>query len=443
MSAITTLRDDFLAGYADKVPTLPGAELAWLRDHRAAARAEFEANGFPALKDEAWKYTRTQAIERNAFPLAEQPSFAGELPAVADLAAMRLVFVDGCFSPAQSTLGALPAGVIADSLANVLATQPALLESHLAQLTAIENQPFVALNTAFFADGFVLIVPPNTVLTQPLQVIHLATQPHTATHTRHLIVLGENAEATLIEQHHAATDDAVFANSVTEVRLGDNAGLKHTILQENGAKVLQIQHIIVEQARNSRYVGQEIALGAQLARTDMRVELIGEGAEVTLNGLALGEGRQHLDTHLYLNHRVPHCVSQAHYRAVLDGRARGVFNGLVQVARDAQKTDSAMSSKNLLLSKHAEMDTKPELEIYADDVQCAHGATVGELDANALFYLRSRGLSEQEARDLLTYAFATEAVNGMNNKALERHILQQLAQRLDEDMIAEVNDERV
>jgi len=439
MTAVATLRDDFLAGYADKVPALPGAELSWLRERRAAARAEFEAKGFPGVKDEAWKYTRTQVIEKNAFPLAVKSTFSGEMPVVANVDASKLVFVDGHFAPEQSDLHDLPTGVIFGSVADVLATQPEVFESHLAQIANAENQPFVALNTAFFADGFALIVPLNVAIVQPLQVVHVATQPNAATHARNIIVLSQNAEVTLIEQQLATIDAAAFVNSVTEVRLGENASLCHTLLQENGEKVLQIANIVVEQARNSRYRGQDVALGAQLARTDMLVELLGENADVNLSGLALGEGRQHLDTHLYLNHRVPHCVSHAHYRAVLDGRARGVFNGLVHVARDAQKTDSAMSSKNLLLSKHAEMDTKPELEIYADDVLCAHGATVGELDDNALFYLRSRGLSEQAGRDLLTYAFAAEALKEINHPGLENYILQRLAQRLDEDMIAEVS----
>jgi Fe-S cluster assembly protein SufD len=317
-------------------------------------------------------------------------------------------------------------------LLRALAENNDLLQQHLNRYAAPAKSGFSSLNTAFMQDGAVIIVPDNMTVEIPIHIIYLTDDQAgaSASGPRNLIVLGKNARATVIETYSGPDDTEYFTNSVTEVSLEAGAALDHYKLQQEGQKGFHIGSLEVWQQRDSRFYSHSISLGGKLARNDINVKLQGPGAQVILNGLYLAGGTQHIDNHTRIDHLSPHTSSKENYRGVLSGRARGVFNGKVIVHKDAQKTDAHQSNANLLLSSEAEVDTKPELEIYADDVKCSHGATVGQLDENMLFYLQSRAIPEDLAHSLLTFAFAEDVISRIQlapvRRRLEQHVVGQL-----------------
>ncbi|MDX8407396.1 MAG: Fe-S cluster assembly protein SufD [Mariprofundaceae bacterium] len=392
---------------------------------RDQGRATFAKLGIPTTRLETWKYTD---VKRAMAPFLDQ---LGEVTAVdspdagiieqlaiSRLDAYRLLLVDG---RVHSEASELPDGVEATSLAKLLTDKP---EQGIEPLTMDEDAPlfngFVALNAAHAQDGVGICIGKGIRLDKPLYIQHVSTGK--VAHVCHGIHLGEQAEASIIEHYTGIDDAAGFTNVVTQVRLSDGSKLKHIRLQQESIKQTHIGRVSVQQHRDSRYNSHSIALGAALSRVDLVTALADTGAACDFNGLYLTIGRQHADHHTVIDHQAPHCVSREMYRGVMDGRSRAVFNGRVVVREGAIKTDSAQSNANLLLSARAEVDTKPELEIYNDDVKCAHGATIGQLDANQLFYLQSRGLSEEEARQLLTFAFADEVLASLDIAAVRRHI---------------------
>jgi Fe-S cluster assembly protein SufD len=392
-----------------------------IRPLREAAFARFAELGLPTTQDEDWKYTSLAPLAQVQFT----PAVEGELqgPTLEQLdrlaggppgdGAARLVFVDGHHRPELSSHGASSGRAFIGSLAAALAERPELVERELARHADYQRVALVALNTAFIEDGAFIHLPAGEVLQAPIHLLFVSTAPGRATvsQPRNLIVAGAGSQATVVETYAGLFDEVYFTNAVTEVVLGEGSRLEHTKLQEESARAFHIALLQVHHGRNSRFTSHSVALGAALARNEVRALFASEGSECTLNGFYMATGKQHLDNRTLIDHQSPRCTSRELYKGVLDGHSRGVFSGRVVVRMDAQKTDASQTNRNLLLSEEALVNTKPQLEIFADDVKCAHGAAVGKLDEDALFYLRSRGLDREAARSLLTYAFASEMVN--------------------------------
>lgn len=403
------------------IAALPGD--AGVQALRQQAADIFARTGLPGRRNEDWKYTDlsrlTATLGETWWKASVAETAIPDNLGIEGLDAYRLVFVAGEFQPQQSTI---PDGVQLLPLAELLADDPDERAHCLFKLD--ESAPLfngvLAANTALAKDGLCACIGENIKLDKPLYVIY---ESNNTAHVLNGVMLGQGAEATLIE-HFVGSDaiNAGLSNIATYIRLQDNASLTHYRLQLEGVKQFHIGRAEVKQSRDSRYILHAVELGGNLSRADIVVDLAETGASCELNGLFVASGRQHMDHHTRIDHNAPHCVSREKYRTVLDGRSHAVFNGKIVVAEGAVKTDSAQSNANLLLSKNAEIDTKPELEIYHDDVKCAHGVTVGQLDETQLFYLKSRGLSEQEARQLLTFAFADEVLVAMNIPRVRRFI---------------------
>jgi FeS assembly protein SufD len=442
MSKITPVIERYCADFERINPSLAGSGLPWLRRLREEALSRFADLGFPTERDEEWKYTRVAPIEKRRFVLA-QPVFNGvsvreiEPFIFAEMACHRLVFMNGHFHCDLSRLRALPQGVFLGSLAHALEQEPEALQNTLAHYVDGGIQGFVALNTAFMQDGLYLRLPKDTVIAEPIHLLYLSTSPAqpVVAHPHNLIVADEGSQVTLIEHYVGLTDSEYFNNVVTEIAAGNNSSIEHYKLQQEHPNGFHIATIKIHQGTNSRFMSHNLSLGGALTRNDLRVALDAEGAECTLNGLYMVGGRQHVDNHTRVDHTKPRGSSREWYRGVLDGRSRAVFNGKVIVHQDAQKTDAHQTNKNLLLSREAEVNTKPELMIYADDVKCTHGATVGQLDPDIMFYLRTRGISEQAARALLTHAFATDILNRLSLAPIRNHIGEICLSRLPESQL--------
>jgi Fe-S cluster assembly protein SufD len=345
-------------------------------------------------------------------------------------AGCRLVFVNGSFSPLHSSLLPLPHGLNAGSLAGALGGDSSLLESHLGRYARGEDHAFVALNTAFLSDGAVVYVPPNTVIEEPLHLLFVSRPNGRATmsHPRTVIVAGPHSRATIVESYLGLPEDLYLTNAVTEIVLAENAALDHYVLQQESTAAFHFLTLAVHQDRHSTFTSHSLATGGALARSEINCELADEGITCILRGVGAVAGRQHLDTQTQIDHAKPYGTSQQLYKGILGGRAIGVFNGKILVRQDAQKTDARQTNNNLLLSEDAVIHTKPQLEIFADDVKCAHGATVGRLDEEAVFYLRSRGIGLETARSLMTYAFGSETINLVTNEVMRDRLAKLLAQ---------------
>jgi Fe-S cluster assembly protein SufD len=390
----------------------------WLEPVRRAAMDRFAATGFPAARDEEWRFTPIAPIAQGTWRQSGGSARGitrGQLdPFIFGHPEWTtLVFVDGAFSDRLSSGGPLPPGVRVGSLAESLRADGVLLEKHLARHAPIESNPFTALSTAFMRDGGFVYVPANTDLPRPVHLVFVATAraAGTVTHPRNLIVVDRGARASVIESYVTLAPGSIYwTNAVTEVVAGANSWLEHTRIQRESERAYHVGLTHVEQQRDSHYRSFAMAMGSALARHNLSTRLSGENVETLLYGLYLTRGEQLTDTHTVIYHDQPNCRSWEVYKGVLDDRSRAVFNGKVFVKPEAQKTDAKQTNRNLLLSDAAKVNTKPQLEIFADDVKCTHGATVGRLDDVALFYARSRGLPADEARRLLTYAFAAEVI---------------------------------
>ncbi|MBL4760847.1 MAG: Fe-S cluster assembly protein SufD [Mariprofundaceae bacterium] len=388
---------------------------------RQDALALFKKVGLPSKRDEDWKYTDASRLADLLEIDEPNTAINAEGLGIADLDAYRMVFINGIFDEAQSNL---PDGVSIVSLAVLQASVSNEASEALAKLFRVSgDEPLfnglMALNAATASDGAAVCLADNSVLDKPLYILHVSNQNNVI---RHGLMLGENAQAQVIEHFISTGEERALSNCVTAVILKNGASLEHSRLQQEGEKQSHVARVEVKQCRDSLYTFHGIELGASLSRTDLVVSLSEPGAACELNGLFVLGGRQHVDHHTRVDHEAPHCTSRENYRTVLDGRSHGVFNGKVVVHEGAVKTDSAQSNGNLLLSRHAEIDTKPELEIYNDDVKCAHGATVGQLDDKQLFYLCSRGISQEAAQELLTFAFAGEILAAMSNQTVRSYV---------------------
>lgn len=393
--------------------------ISWLDDLRQQAATRFEQTGFPSKQLEDWRYTDVSAIGKKEFSIAKFVEDV-DFDAVESGSAFHFVFVDGYF---REELSNLPESIIVCSINDALENHADLLQAKFNQ--AIENpHGFIDFNTANFVDGLFVHIPKNVTLEKPLQIIHIATQ-EAILPTRHVVILEANAKAVLIEMFVSPEKKAYLTNSVTEVFVGENADLTVYKVQQEGENAYHFGGTYVQQEKHARFSHHNFALGSLLARSDV-VSNLETAAECELNGLYLGSQNQHLDSLTRINHNQSHGLSREFYKGILNDKARGVFQGRIVVAENAQKIDSQMNNRNLLLSENAEVDTKPQLEIYADDVKCAHGVTVGQLDEKSIFYLQSRGIDEESAKHILTFAFANEMVEKIAFEPLKQQLEAQL-----------------
>jgi Fe-S cluster assembly protein SufD len=345
---------------------------------------------------------------------------------------LQLVFLNGRYSPEHSTAHQLPSGLSFRSLRGLLEEGDDMLSGHLARYAGYGKHAFTALNTAFVEDGALLHIARGALVEQPVLLLFVTAAGGRAvvSHPRVLVLAERESQASVIELYASLGDSPHFTNAVTEAAVEEGAILEHYRIQMEAPSAYHVATAQFHQERSSTMLSHNVSFGGSIARNDITAVLDGEGAECTLNGLYLAGGNQHVDNHTTLDHARPHCASREYYKGILDGKSTGVFNGKIIVREDAQKTDAIQSNKNLLLSADAVVNTKPQLEIWADDVRCTHGATVGQLDLEAIFYLRSRGISREAARELLTYAFAADVLGRMKVKAVRERLEKELFERL-------------
>jgi Fe-S cluster assembly protein SufD len=406
--------------------TAPGRDLGWLRKLREDAFARFCEVGFPTTHDEDWRFTNVSAIAKTSFRLAtgdkklsKSDLEAYELPG----SACRLVFVDGQFNQELSSLGN-HAGVRVSGLAAELVSNAGFVEPHLGRYLNTERDAFAALNTAFLADGAFIHVKKGVVVEQPVHLLFVSTASDTPTmtHPRNLIVAEEQSQVAIVEEYVSLGSAVAFCNTATELVAAESAVVSHYMIEREDTQAFNISTLRMQQGRSANVATHSVLLGGGLVRNNVHPVLAGEGTECLINGLFIGQGRQHLDNYMLVEHAQPHCESRQFYNGILDGKSHGVFHGRIIVHKDAQKTDAKQTNRNLLLSDDAQIDTKPQLEIYADDVKCTHGATIGQIEENALFYLRSRGIDEGSARKLLLLAFANECLDRMKEDSVRSYL---------------------
>jgi Fe-S cluster assembly protein SufD len=394
------------------------AQPKWLLPVRQAGLVSFAEQGFPTLRDEDWRFTNVAPIARLNFQRAAEVVVNGAETAALDAAAFtkipghRLVFVNGYFSAKLSRVKTLAAGTRIESLSAALAKDSPLVEQHLGKYAHTAKNSFAALNQALFTDGAFIFVPPGVAVAEPVQLIYIssAKQSGETILPRNLVIAEANSKLTVVESYLSTGNVAYFTNAVTEILAGDNAKVEHVKLQDEAGDAFHIATIAGEFGRASNVNVHSIALGAKISRNNIRTKLAGEGLECILNGLYLTRGEQLADHHMIVEHAQPHCASHEYFNGILDDKSKGVFHGRIYVHPIAQKTDAKQTNKNLLLSDDATADTKPQLEIYADDVKCTHGATIGQLNDESIFYLRSRGIDTDMARQMLIHAFAGEII---------------------------------
>ncbi|MDQ2930805.1 MAG: Fe-S cluster assembly protein SufD [Gemmatimonadota bacterium] len=405
------------------------AEPAWLRETRRDGIDRFAALGFPTPRNEDWHFTSVAAIAEGKFtPLRGATGQIAKSELVpftfAQSAWPVMVFVNGKYDASLSTPGALAKGIRAIDLSTAIREEPTLIEPWLGKVSPVGDRSFSALNAAFMSDGAVIHISPFIEEETPLHVIFVSDSNAAkgVAHLRNLIVAGHNSKATVIESYVSLGDSGYFTNAVTEVIVEPGATLTHYKIQRESQRAFHVHTIDTQQARDSHYVSFSFATGAKLSRTNIYTNLDGEGCGATLNGLYMADDEQHVDHQTNIIHSQPNCFSREIYKGILSGAAHGVFNGKVYVYPIAQKTDGKQTNNNLLLSERARIDTKPQLEIYADDVRCTHGATVGRLDEMALFYMKSRGVSTDAATRLLTYAFAADVLETIEVQAVRSEL---------------------
>jgi Fe-S cluster assembly protein SufD len=424
----------------------------WLADVRAAAIARFAEIGFPTTREEDWKYTNVSPVVKPAF----QPAFEVEdAPApeattvlLGDRAACRLVFVNGRFVAGASALPALPSGVRVKSLAAALRDGGDAVGRHLARHARFDQNGFTALSTAFLEDGAFVELADGSGVEEPIEIVFVssARRGEVAVYPRLLVVGGRDSRASLVERFVSDSPATTLSSPVAEIVLGDGARIFHVRVVSEGPRAAHVATTQVLAGRNARYSSSAWTLGAAFSRHNLQVRLDGEGAECSLDGLYVGSGAEFVDNHTAIDHAVPHGTSRELYKGVLGGRARAVFNGKVIVRPNAQRSDAQQTNKNLLLSRTAEIDSKPELQIFADDVKCTHGAAIGQLDPEALFYLESRGIGAQAGRRLLTRGFANELLQRIESEpvrsALEPALFERVERCLAEEPFDSAQDRR-
>ena len=417
---------DYLQCLLKSWSTKPTESRSWLNQLRIQAIDHVNTQKLPTKRDEEWRFTDISSLTH----LPYQPSQPEHNLQTQDIehfylseANNRLVFVDGHYSPQLSTI-IEPTALVIGNLPAFLSTHTSMLESHLGQYAKFDSNVFAALNTAFLRDGALIVVPKNTTIADPIHLLFIATQNEVTTYPRCLLIGEMGSNITLVEDYVALQQATYITNSVTEISLAADAHATHIRIQRESTQAFHLANCAVSLAHASNYQSVSISLGSQISRYNLDVRLTAEAAECVIDGLTLISDRQLADTHTCIDHLKPNGTSRQQHKCIVDGAAHAVFNGKVIVRPHAQRTDSSQSSRNLLLSKTAQVDTKPQLEIFADDVKCAHGATVGQLDQEEIFYLESRGLSGVAARNLLTYAFGAEIISHIPVTSLKQQLEQ-------------------
>ena len=431
------MSQDAVEHYLSEYQRLHGDNADWLNEHRNSALDTFNQQGFPSTRHEAWKYTDVRGLLKHRFVVADPA--AKELDGTkldsvrfSELDCHELVFINGHYSAAHSTVNEFDNGIVMTSLSCADEALREEVQQQLGAHSTMEKHGFAALNNAFVTDGAVIQVPANIEVEKPIHLVFFTDSEDSAliSHPRNLVHLGANARATVIESYAGANGRDYCTNTISEVSTAEGAHLEHYKLQHEGDSAFHIGYFHASCDKDSRVESHSISLGGLLVRNDIDAKLVGKGSYIGMNGLYLTNDKQHVDNHTRVDHQVPNTSSDEVYRGVLNGKSRAVFNGKVVVHKDAQQTDANQSNANLLLSNDAEIDTKPELEIYADDVKCSHGATVGQLDENMLFYLRSRAVDESTARSLLTFAFADEVIKRIKFAPVRERLEYTVAGRL-------------
>jgi Fe-S cluster assembly protein SufD len=425
----TQARQDYLECFIEFERLAAGRELPWLRHLRREAFARFCEVDFPTTHDEDWRFTPVSAIANTTFRLMqdEQPAVSPQqlMPWRMEGAGCQLVFLNGHFAPELSLLNQPMDGVKVASLANELDRNSNSVEKHLGRYLDQHRDSFSALNTAFMEDGAYVHIRRGVIVEEPICLLFVSTLDDASpimSHPRNLILMDEDSQATFVEEYVSLGSGTAFCNAATELAAADNTVLSHYRIEREQAGTFNISTLRIQQARSANVASHSVLLGGALVRNNVHPVLAGEGGECLINGLFLGGDHQHIDNYMLVEHASPHCGSRQFYNGILDGHAHGVFHGRIIVHKDAQKTDAKQTNRNLLLSDDAQIDTKPQLEIHADDVKCTHGATIGQIDEEALFYLRSRGISEVSARNLLLRAFAGECIARMKDGPVRKHV---------------------
>jgi Fe-S cluster assembly protein SufD len=434
----------WLSDFRQFEQTAVGGNCPWLNTIRQDALAQFAETGFPGTRNEEWRHTNVAPIAGAAFKPARPGTngmTAGRLGNFVfnEEDCCNLVFINGFYSADLSTPGALPKGVRAGSLAAALQIEPKKLEPYLARYASCKKNPFVALNTAYMMDGGFIYLPAETTLKKVIHLLFISTTEANATvsHLRNLIVVGGSSQVSVVESYIGPQGGVYFTNAVTEIVAGDSAVVSHYKLQRESDDAYHIGYLHVIQEEGAAVSSHSISIGGILVRNDIDAVMNGQGGDLTLNGLYVTKSRQHVDNHTSIDHAKPHCSSRELYKGILDDQSSGVFKGKILVRPDAQKTNARQTNKNLLLSQDALVNTTPQLEIFADDVKCTHGATIGRLSDEQLFYLRSRGIGEEAARALLTYAFAGDVIGTVKIKPLQCQLDLVLLARLSSTVGAE------
>jgi Fe-S cluster assembly protein SufD len=432
--------DWLLKNFDSLEKSLNGESKSPIHEMRKHALARFVELGFPTAHNEEWRFTNITPIRNTQFQPALHFADEGitksrvESLFVTDAKSIRLVFINGHFAKNLSNAPPSIKKLRMGSLASFLQSGDPTCNQYLARYASVENSAFVALNTAFMQDGAFVQIEDGIALYDPIECLYLtcSSDRPLISNPRNLFVVGRNSRATIVESYVALDDNACLDNVVSEIIVGEDSVVEHDKLEMEGGSTYHVGTIQIHQMARSNYTNNVISLGGKIVRNNITVVLADQNAESTLNGLSLGTGDQLIDSHTTIDHTMPNCTSHELYKSILDGRAKGVFNGKIFVRQDAQKTDAKQTNKTLLLSDDATINTKPQLEIFADDVKCTHGATVGQLDEEQVFYLRSRGISERSARDILTFAFASDVVERVHSDSLRERLRQLIQTRLEE-----------
>jgi len=420
-----------LSAFAQQRAGTPGPD--WLRALRQRAAAQFGEHGLPTTKHEEWRFTNIRPITQTPFVPAEEAPASVSCGDVAryqfeEFDASLLVFVNGQY---EDKLSDPPTGVTVCPLSEAIASHEDILRPQLERIAGKDNDGFARLNTAAMEDGVFIHVKKGQAVQHPIRLLHIASpgKPFMS-HPRNVIVAEQGADVTVIERYVTLGEGAYFTNAVTQIEAGDNAHVAHYLLEQESNQAFNVNTLHIHQGRDTRVESHSVLLGGALVRNNIWPVLDGENGDCLINGLYIGHGSQHLDNFMHVEHAKPNCESRQFYKGILDDKSHGVFRGRIVVHQEAQQTDAKQTNANLLLSDSAEIDTKPQLEIYADDVKCTHGATIGQINEDAIFYLRSRGIHKDDARAMMVFAFAGESLDRMSvapiREALTRELVRQL-----------------
>ncbi len=427
-SELKNIKDSYIENFGKFENSLNGGKSTAIHKIRKDAILNFSELDFPTTRNEEWKYTSIAPLLKHNFIPSEKKSGVSKNQVqkflFSELEHSLLVFINGFFSEELSDIKSLPKGVIAGSIAEAIKNHSEIVEKHYSKYADYKDQIFTALSTAFTKDGAFVYIPDGKLIEEPVHILYLSTSKDQKilNQPRNLFVAGKNSQATIIEHYASIDNEIYFTNTVTEIFVDENAVLDHIKLQDESKSAFHIARMEVDQERNSNFTSNMISFGGDLSRNDFNTRFNNEGGNCQLNGLFMIDGNQLFDVHTMIDHAKPHCDSHEHYKGILDGKSRGVFNGKVMVRPDAQKTNAFQENNNIILSDSALINTKPQLEIFADDVKCSHGATIGQINEDALFYLKTRGIGDKTARGLLIHAFASEVVNSIKVEAIRNYL---------------------